>query len=497
MSEGRPRRSAASASSKAWAGLMPNAQHKDDLLGDDYVEPPPKQAPKRVPAESGSTPGARGRRPAAKKPRTSEGEGVELPSSPTSNPPQQVQQSPPVVAPEVKTPARQAKKPAPSSPTKLQHVAPQKPVAHLPAPPVGGNLTVANDHEMQLMAQEFDRHNSSLHAAANAFEEEEEPERKPVAAPPARNRPRAPPKPVAPEPAHDEPSDPDYTDESPERPVRPARKRPPPQPKPRPPVAAPVPPPQAPRNPVLRQAAPRPAQVVVRPAQNRVFMPRMPTVVNGGPRVVQPRYPPNYQQARVVNTNVLKQAPQVTNYDTPHAVTKNIEKFTEELKLVDAPELRSAFELIDLLRGEAERMHNYIRDTNTYYVQLVEDVQTAAQAQFEQQQNRIQALERHNINLEGQLKKASAIAHQKVLKTALDSLQIRSTAGGHLDQPSSSKVLHQPQQHHYVVVEGEPAPVEQQPSDYLVQSDEYAPQSYYGAHDAVIQEASKELDNIM
>uniref|UniRef100_A0A7E4UUF3 BAR domain-containing protein n=1 Tax=Panagrellus redivivus TaxID=6233 RepID=A0A7E4UUF3_PANRE len=53
-------------------------------------------------------------------------------------------------------------------------------------------------------------------------------------------------------------------------------------------------------------------------------MPRMPTVVNGGPRVVQPRYPPN-QQARVADSNVPKQAP-VTNCDTPHTVTKSIEK---------------------------------------------------------------------------------------------------------------------------------------------------------------------------
>ena len=110
-------------------------------------------------------------------------------------------------------------------------------------------------------------------------------------------------------------------------------------------------------------------------------------------------------------------------------------------------------------------MQGYHKETNQYYTTMIEDVQNAAQSQFEASQNRIHMLEQRVIALEGQLKKSSAIAHQKLLKTAVEGF--RMNVSEHQPQEEMSPQKSMPQ-HQYVMMEGEPSEQHMQgPRDYV------------------------------
>lgn len=156
----------------------------------------------------------------------------------------------------------------------------------------------------------------------------------------------------------DDPNDADYTMEDDSR--SPAKKRPTPKPR----VIPQISPMQRPQI-VVRNPTSRPASmyfeiyfclqhtflaIVVRQAMpSRVVYPnRFPTVVNGGPRVVQPRYVP--QPQRIINPAALRQPLSNNVYETPANIVKSIKELTEDVKKVSSPEVVSAFELVDLLR---------------------------------------------------------------------------------------------------------------------------------------------------
>ena len=106
-------------------------------------------------------------------------------------------------------------------------------------------------------------------------------------------------------------------------------------------------------------------------------------------------------------------------------------------------------------------MSSHMADTNKYYKSFIEDVQAAAHSQYENSQNRILTLEQRVASLESQLKKCSAVAHQKLLKTAVEGF--RTNVSEQQPDIPSQKIV---SQHPYL---GEPSSMEQhmQPRDYV------------------------------
>jgi hypothetical protein len=488
--EGRPRRSAA-ASNKAWATLMSKGGHEGE---EDFVDETAAAAVPETPRggvkrssskEQANTPGnTRGRKKKSKLSESGETDSEQAASNEQMN-------SPPDVKPVVPKPGA-AKSPKKLLPTpKFTKVTPQ------PAP-----LPQGNDN-IDMIHQDFDRHQADLveKMEEDNLEEEEEmvpAQRAPTKIPPkSRGRPSIKPPPAMT--GFDDPKDQDYQpdDEDEQKPV--VKKRV--APKPRQPVPQISPINRQPQQVTFRpHMRPTTTTIVVRPAPppTRVIYPnhpnRFPTIVNGGPRVVQPRY--ISQPSRNINQASLRQPVNSNTYETPANVLKEIEKLTEDCKKVSSPEVVSAFQLVDLLREELERMQQHIRETNQYYKNFIEDLQAAAASQFESSQNRTNSLESRITSLEGQLKKCSAVAHQKLLKTAIEGFRTNVS-----EQPPPPVGM-SPQKNlppHYGMMEGEASGMEQhmQPRDYLVQEEDYNNPAVYYSQDAAIQEASKELDNML
>jgi hypothetical protein len=488
---GRPRRSAAT-SNKAWASLMSNkAGHEgEEDFVDETTATEQKGGVKRSASkEQASTPAnARGRK---KKAKLSES-GAENTDTEQATSQEQLNSPPHDVKAEIKS---EISKSNSRSPKKLL---PTPKVTKVPLPQPAP-MPQGNDN-VEMIHQDFDRHQADLaeKMGEGDLEEEEElvpAERTTTKIPTkSRGRPSAAKPPPPSLTGMDDPNDEDYVEEE----TKPAPKRRPAPVRPR------APPPQiSPLNRsqvAFRPQMSRPQTIVVRPAPvpARVVYPsRFPTVVNGGPRVVQPRYHIP-QPSRNLNPASLRQPVNNNAYETPLNVLKDIEKLTEDCKKVSSPEVVSAFQLVELLRDEMERMQQHIRESNQYYRNFIEDLQNAAASQFESSQNRTMSLEQRITSLEAQLKKCSAVAHQKLLKTAVEGFRTNVSEQPPPPMMSPQKAA---SSQHYVIMEGEPSGMEQhiQPRDYLVQEEDYQvnhPGGYY-AHDAAIQEASKELDNML
>jgi len=448
MSEsGRPRRSAA-AQNKVWAPLMSNKSGGEDDIFEDAPEPTRKRGASKE--TSGKSPGedmAGAPRSRTKKVKLSDSvnddstgqdeqlaEG-ELNASITS--PRSISRSPKKATPQAK----------------------KAPVA----------IVTSDAADLQRMQEEFDRHNTTAPLDEELEEEELVPApvvTKPPPKPRGRqtNRPNVPPTLTG----MDDPKDEDYSEEQ-------EKKRPsPPKPKTAGSMGG------APRALVMKAPnVPRP--VYRAPVTNipRVIYPnRLPTVINGGPRVVQPRYnrPPS-------NSDLMTKPLPVHNYETPASVLADIDRLSKNLKDNGDPTINGVFELVQIMREEMERSQKALSEATQFYQDYIERFQILFSTNDEEYQKRVRNLEQRISHLEGQLKKASAIAHQKLLK-------------GREEGPHTQKLI--PQQ--YVVV-GETGAMEQShPTNYLVQEEEYTavgPQGTYYHHEAVIQEASKEVDNML
>ena len=345
-------------------------------------------------------------------------------------------------------------------------------------------IATSDAADLQRMQEEFDRHNATAPLDEELEEEELVPApvvTKPAPKPRGRqtNRPSAPPTLTG----MDDPKDEDYSEEQ-------DKKRPSP-PKPKTPGSAGG----GPRTIVMKAAnVPRPVYRAPVPNIPRVIYPnRLPTVINGGPRVVQPRYtrPPN-------NSDMMTKPLPVHNYETPASVLADIDRLSKNLKDNGDPTINGVFELVQIMREEMERSQKSLSEATQFYQDYIERFQILFSTNDEEYQKRVRNLEQRISHLEGQLKKASAIAHQKLLK-------------GREEGPHAQKLI--PQQ--YVVV-GETGAMEQShPTNYvsfsllgysmksvfqLVQEEEYTavgPQGTYYHHEAVIQEASKEVDNML
>ncbi|KAE9555959.1 hypothetical protein FO519_000815 [Halicephalobus sp. NKZ332] len=448
MSEGgRPRRSAA-AQNKVWASLMPNRSGGDEDVYDDVPEPTRKRgASKETP---GKSPGED--IPSAVRIR---GKKVKLSDSTIEDP--LIHEEQPLVAEPEPNIAITSPRSMPRSPKKATPQAKKSPMV----------ITTSDAADLQRMQEEFDRHNTTAPLDEELEEEELVPPpivTKPAPKPRGRqmNRPNAPPTLTG----MDDPKDADYSDEQ-------EKKRPSP-PKPKAPSTMP-----APRTIVMKAPnVPRPVYRAPVPIPRVIYPNRLPTVINGGPRVVQPRYsrPPS-------NSDLMTKPLPVHTYDTPQNVLADIDRLSKNLKDNGDPTVTGVFELVQIMRDEMERSQKALSEATQFYQEYIERFQGLFATNDEEYQKRVRNLEQRISHLEGQLKKASAIAHQKLLK-------------GREEGPHSQKLI--PQQ--YVVV-GEPGSIEQShPTNYLVQEEEYTtvgPQSTYYHHEAVIQEASKEVDNML
>ena len=345
-------------------------------------------------------------------------------------------------------------------------------------------IVTSDAADLQRMQEEFDRHNTTAPLDEELEEEELVPApvvTKPPPKPRGRqtNRPNAPPTLTG----MDDPKDEDYSEEQ-------EKKRPsPPKPKTASSIGG------APRALVMKASnAPRPVYRAPVPNIPRVIYPnRLPTVINGGPRVVQPRY--NRPSS---NSDLMTKPLPVHNYETPASVLADIDRLSKNLKDNGDPTVNGVFELVQIMREEMERSQKALSEATQFYQDYIERFQILFSTNDEEYQKRVRNLEQRISHLEGQLKKASAIAHQKLLK-------------GREEGPHAQKLI--PQQ--YVVV-GETGAMEQShPTNYvsfsllgysmksvfqLVQEEEYTavgPQGTYYHHEAVIQEASKEVDNML